>query len=83
MTIQEAIRSGKRFRRQAYHSVFWYANEWSHNLTVSDVLATDWEVDEEKFEVTEREIADMLTEIVGDDLGIYVTIKKLRAGKYK
>ncbi len=52
MSLIEAIKSGRPFKRKVYEAwlecegtLFLNANDWSYyHLTVPDVLANDWEV---------------------------------------
>lgn len=54
MTIQEAILSGKNFRRDQW--VTWYSNDDTkiHKFSQMDLMATDWEVEQEKVEITKE-----------------------------
>lgn len=62
MNIIEAIKSGKRFRRSNqlkdwYQASNTYANDRSiSNLLQSDILADDWEIEEEKIEITKAQL---------------------------
>lgn len=63
MTIQEAIRSGKRFKRPE-GTVWWSAHTTApftstHTLILNscDLFATDWEVEEERIEITQQDLA--------------------------
>lgn len=89
MTIQEAIKSGKRFRHKNYGS---YINpgmqnipiEW--NISLNDLLSDGWEVLEETFQVNEMEIHNMICDLINEmDKGgiVFDVISKLKAGKYK
>lgn len=64
MTIQEAIKSGKKIKRPI-HAKYTRLIERlkDKGLNVADILANDWEVEEEKFEVTQAEIAKMVGEL--------------------
>ncbi len=55
MIIQEAIKSMKRFRR---HGKFqWYTGDGGQILLCrADIIADDWEIESEKFEVTEAQL---------------------------
>jgi hypothetical protein len=49
MTIQEAIKSGKPFKRKPWVGTAWIYPRNMHSYTrfaVSDILADDWEVKE-------------------------------------
>ena len=54
MNIIEAVRSGKRFRREGFN---WFPFNADHYNSVSkeDILAEDWEIEERKIEITEAE----------------------------
>ncbi len=55
MNIIEATQSGKRFRRN-FWGEFWLDKELGLvHLTFEDILATDWEIEERKVEITESE----------------------------
>jgi hypothetical protein len=59
LNIIDAVKSGKRFRRKLpYKQTHWYENE-SPLLLVGfnreNILATDWEIEERKIEITESE----------------------------
>jgi hypothetical protein len=61
MNIIEAVKSGKRFRRIGWTR--WYPDDTVGNNIVDetpscskeDILATDWEIEERKVEITESE----------------------------
>lgn len=62
MRIQEAIKSGKRFRRAGWiesgkvNPDYWtYASRGSFTLLTEDLLAEDWEVKPVSIAVTEAE----------------------------
>lgn len=64
MTIQEAIKSGKRFKRSKETTYYRSDVLADHDLIrVEDVMAIDWEVEEKKFEITEKEIKKMIEEL--------------------
>jgi hypothetical protein len=52
MTILDVIKSGKRFRRKGYHTA-WFSSEDIVLWLNSDVLAEDWEVEENSITITE------------------------------
>jgi hypothetical protein len=63
MTIQEAIQSGKPFRRKMNNKFFqaWNQPEWmTFSFSVEDILATDWELKEEKIELTRDQVVHAL-----------------------
>lgn len=55
MTIQEAIKSGKRYKRP--HHACWYTIE-NQYITTKDALATDWEVKEETVTLNRDQLID-------------------------
>lgn len=63
MTIQEAIKSGKRFRRPGW--IFHWCpafkgpltDEVFDNLLYSDIIATDWEVEDRTVGITSTDLA--------------------------
>jgi hypothetical protein len=69
MTIQEAIKSGRRFRRKGWG--MWYVWSETHRPTLSDenqntfdiiledLLAEDWEVEGLKVEVTHEQLCQI------------------------
>lgn len=63
MTIQEAIKNGKRFKRPCFPRQNWMyipkgcvqitrIDGVPYTLDITDLLADDWEVEEEKIELT-------------------------------
>ena len=58
MNIIDAVKSGKRARR--------LKRDWDYhdfnNLTREDILATDWEIEERKIEITESDFDEALSE---------------------
>lgn len=84
MTIQEAIRSGKRFKRSEFSTyqtaVFWLETS---ALNPEDILAIDWEVEEYKVEITEVQINKMFKDYWRSSLNQYEVIEKLMKGGYK
>lgn len=71
MTIIEALKSGKRFRRKAHCS--WYeppiqADAAEFTFEVRNILADDWELEpepEEKIEITRDKLQDIYTKVHG------------------
>lgn len=80
MNIQEAIETGKPFKRKSWtHAdylrvkskggygggeLFWVRGSSRANLFyVSDILADNWEVEERKVEVTERQVRDAMEKV--------------------
>lgn len=45
MTIQEAIKSGKRYRRKCW--LIWHDHEDLNNYSKENILADDWEIEVE------------------------------------
>lgn len=75
MTLQEAIKSGRSFRREAWrdsHLQLWIeirhgAFLWKEigeevTLVADDILATDWIVEEERRELTWGEISSAINQ---------------------
>jgi hypothetical protein len=63
MTIQEAIKSGKPFKRCDWES---YCPNPSIALRVlydKDLLATDWVIEDERFEVTRRQLEKLALQV--------------------
>lgn len=60
MTIQEAIKSGRKFKRESHSdSVNYYDSLHLYlGLTIDDILATDWEIEEEKIEISRSQLND-------------------------
>ncbi len=55
MNLIEAVKSGKRFRRKDHWG--WVDLETVViGIAKSDILATDWEIEERKIEITESEL---------------------------
>lgn len=88
MTLQEAILSGKRFRRKgwvesgAVSPDYWtYAARGSFTLLTEDILADDWEVEQVSVTVTEESLAAAWKRAVkkaGGDGITYVGFKPFR-----
>lgn len=52
MSIIDAVKSGKKFKRPDWRT--WYDD--SHSvILIEDILAIDWEIEESKIEITESE----------------------------
>lgn len=62
MTIQEAIKSGQKFRLPAWDT--WYTNKLPHvnKFSCADILRNDWEIEieEEKIEITKMQLEKVL-----------------------
>lgn len=57
MTIQEAIKSGKKFKRK--HWPYYYVYSSHNTVDCNDIMATDWEVEpepEQKIEITKAQL---------------------------
>jgi hypothetical protein len=68
MNLIEAVKSGKRFRRAVSPKGFdqpWYGQNKSYLFEHHDILATDWEIEERKIEITESQLNQILNEVVG------------------
>lgn len=52
MNIIEAVRSGKKFKRKGGFEYFDYSTHEEFIIKKEAILATDWEVEENKVEVT-------------------------------
>jgi hypothetical protein len=72
MTLQEAIRSGKPFKRKDW--LIYYQPGAQVFLDAELILATDWEVEEEKLVVTEYEL------LYAYDLGVREGLLQARKG---
>jgi hypothetical protein len=61
MTIIEAIKSGKRFRRKNQQTYYNKFGHWDAPIgwifSADDVLADDWEVEEKKVEITKAQLS--------------------------
>jgi hypothetical protein len=64
MNIIDAVKSGKKFKRPGY---IWTSSENLNRdylrLTKDDILATDWEIEERKIEITETEFDEAVRQI--------------------
>lgn len=67
MKIQDAIASGKRFKRKDWAKFDFLAIEQErvlddsrvpYSLGKSDILADDWEIEEKKVEITESQLRE-------------------------
>jgi hypothetical protein len=53
VNLIDAVKSGKRIRRSSWKS----KDYWNPlNFDLEDILATDWEIEERKIEITESEL---------------------------
>ena len=63
MNIIEAIKSDLPFKRK--NGTYWYIDAKDHSFVKAEILATDWEVEERKIEITESELNQILNEVIG------------------
>jgi len=63
MTIQEAIKSGKNFKRPIYRE--WKSPRVANWFCEEDILATDWEVEEKNITVTKEKLNSVYREYFG------------------
>lgn len=62
MTIQEAIKSGKRFKRLLWDKFYENVDhtrgydEITRFFTLDEIMATDWEIEEQKITITARQL---------------------------
>lgn len=61
MNIIEAVKSGKRFKR-SFMIDWWKSNQDMVGLYRSDIVADDWEVEEEKVEITYEQLREAFVE---------------------
>lgn len=45
MTLKEAVKSGRPFRRKTDSSVYYYIYKMNSNLTIENAIADDWEIE--------------------------------------
>lgn len=60
MNIIAAVKSGKRFRREGYNNWFPFNADHYNSVSKQDILATDWEIEERKVEITEWELLKLI-----------------------
>lgn len=77
MNIIEAIKSGKKFRRPGHAHWFYigknqdyieYQTDYGnrrYNVTLNDIFADNWEIEEEKIEITKTQFANFIYTPVG------------------
>jgi len=58
MNLIEAIKSGKPFRRKGWG--YYLNSRDGGSLEFDSILATDWEIQEQKIELTWRQVQDAL-----------------------
>lgn len=52
----EAVKNGKKAKRPQWRNEFYYLQGFeSVEISIVDILATDWEIEEKKIEITESE----------------------------
>lgn len=61
MNIIEAVKSGKPFKRPGY--VNWSSPDAAIEVMPHEILATDWEIEERKIEITESEFDEAVEDI--------------------
>lgn len=56
MTLKEALESGKNFKRRidAYYCIPFHDKNQHRSFSTNDIIADDWEIEEEKIEVTKE-----------------------------
>lgn len=58
-----AVKTGKKARRPAWDNTFYYLQGFETvDISIVDILATDWEIEEKKIEITESEFDEALSE---------------------
>lgn len=62
MNIQQAMKSGKKFRRKGWGSGF-SSLEFAYSLTKADILADDWEVEEVTVSITRQQFWDAIVTV--------------------
>lgn len=56
MTIIEAIKSGMPFSRKGHNTLYLAKGDLYLAFQIEDILAGDWEVEEEKIEITKSQL---------------------------
>jgi hypothetical protein len=64
MNLLEAVECGKRFRRTGSEEIWYDQDNLPMRFTREDILATDWEIEDRKIEITESYFDDLM-ELVG------------------
>ena len=63
LSIIDAVKSGKNFRRKSLGLGFWTnSTKAEYILDKESILATDWEIEERKIEISENEFDEALSE---------------------
>lgn len=61
-----AVKTGERARRPAWDNTFYYLQGFETvDISIVDILATDWEIEERKIEITESEFDAICMEVYG------------------
>lgn len=65
MNIIDAVKSGKNFARKPQDKNDFHLNCESQEYVfdIEDILATDWEIEEKKIEITESEFDAIIAEL--------------------
>jgi hypothetical protein len=65
MTLQEAIKSGKRFRRHIMFKGEWYSNPCQHGtFDYADILADDWEIESTPVTITKEQFYEACEQVM-------------------
>ena len=67
MNLIEAIKSGKRFKRKAYSKFHKCDDTCSEGFTRTEVLADDWEIENEKIEITKDQLKNAIHKSLSND----------------
>lgn len=76
MNIQEAMKLGKPFKRPNSDRLFYPGVHTHYTITRAELLADDWEVQEQKITITLKDLSNAFYEAYGYDrsekaLGLY------------
>jgi hypothetical protein len=78
MDIISAIKSGKRYKRAFIHKDWYNASEKYLSFTKESLMATDWEIEEERIEITEDMLIQVLDGVqLQDAVAIFNKLKEL------
>lgn len=69
LTLKEAIKSGDRFKRPSYLIFHRCHDDCPERFTREEVLADDWEVEEEKIEITKTQLFRAM-----DHIGVFSSL---------
>lgn len=58
MTILDAVRSGKKFKRKG--DALWFEPGYAAEFTVAQVLAEDWEIEEKTVEISRSQFMSVV-----------------------